>query len=299
VKIHLIDGTYELFRAYFALPSLSAPDGREVAAVRGLIQTLLVLLRQDGVTHIACAFDHVIESFRNDLFAGYKSGAGVPEDLLSQFGLAEWAVSSLGIVVWPMVEFEADDAIATAAARWWDAAGVEQVIICSPDKDLAQLVRDDRVIALDRRRNLILNEAEVMEKFGVAPDSIPDYLALVGDSADGIPGIPRWGAKTTAAVLRRYGRIEQIPDDPSQWGVEVRGAKAIGASLTEHREEALLYKKLATLRLDAAISDTPDQLEWRGVYREEFYALCQELGFSRLMELPHRWADEGRKMEDE
>jgi 5'-3' exonuclease len=291
VKIHLVDGTYELFRAYYALPSMTAPDGREVGAVRGLVQTLLMMLRQDDVTHIACAFDHVIESFRNDLFTGYKTGAGVPEDLLGQFGLAERAAASLGVVVWPMVEFEADDAIATAAARWWNASGVEQVIMCSPDKDLAQMVQDDKVIALDRRRNLFLNEAGVMEKFGVAPESIPDYLALVGDPADGIPGIPRWGAKTAAAVLRRYVYIEQVPDDSSQWDIEVRGARAIAASLTEHRKEVLLYKNLATLRRDAPISETPDQLEWHGVRREEFYALCQELGFARLMELPHRWAD--------
>jgi 5'-3' exonuclease len=291
VKLYLVDGTYELFRAYYALPSLVAPDGRQVAAVRGLVQTLLTLLRQDGVTHVACAFDHVIESFRNYLFAGYKTGAGVPEELLGQFELAERAASSLGIVVWPMVEFEADDAIATAAARWWDAPGVEQVIMCSPDKDLAQMVRDDRVIVLDRRRNLALNEAGVIEKFGVAPESISDYLALVGDSADGIPGIPRWGAKTAAAALRHYGHIEQIPGDSSQWDINVRGAKAIAASLAEHRGAALLYKKLATLRLDATITETLDQLEWRGVCREEFHDLCQELGFSRLMELPHRWAD--------
>jgi 5'-3' exonuclease len=291
VKLYLVDGTYELFRAYYALPSLVAPDGRQVAAVRGLVQTLLTLLRQDGVTHVACAFDHVIESFRNYLFAGYKTGAGVPEELLGQFELAERAASSLGTVVWPMVEFEADDAIATAAARWWDAPGVEQVIMCSPDKDLAQMVRDDRVIVLDRRRNLALNEAGVIEKFGVAPESISDYLALVGDSADGIPGIPRWGAKTAAAALRHYGHIEQIPGDSSQWDINVRGAKAIAASLAEHRGAALLYKKLATLRLDATITETLDQLEWRGVCREEFHDLCQELGFSRLMELPHRWAD--------
>ena len=180
MKIYLIDGTYELFRAYYALPSLVAPDGREVAAVRGLAQTLLALLRQDGVTHIACAFDHVIESFRNGLFAGYKTSVGVPEDLLGQFELAERAVFSLGIVVWPMVEFEADDAIATAAARWWDATGVEQVIMCSPDKDLAQMVRDDRVVVLDRRRNLVLDEAGVIEKFGVAPESIPDLPGVGG-----------------------------------------------------------------------------------------------------------------------
>ena len=187
MKVHLVDGTYELFRAYFAMPPITAPNGRPVGAVRGLIQTLLLLLRQDHVTHIACAFDHVIESFRNDLFAGYKTGTGVPEDLMAQFELAERAVSSLGIVVWPMVEFEADDAIATAASQWWEAPGVEQVVICSPDKDLTQMVRNNKVVCLDRRRKITLDEAGVQEKFGVWPESIPDYLALVGDSADGIP----------------------------------------------------------------------------------------------------------------
>ena len=292
MKIHLVDGTYELFRAYFAVPSMSAPDGRPVGAVRGLILSLLMLLRGDDVTHVACAFDHVIESFRNDLFSGYKTGAGVPEDLTSQFGLAEHAASSLGIVVWPMVEFEADDAIATAASALADLTEVEQVVICSPDKDLAQVVRNKRVVCLDRRRDITLDEAGVEEKFGVSPQSIPDYLALVGDAADGIPGVPRWGAKSSAQVLRRFGSIERIPDDPSEWDVTPRGAKAIAASLAERREDALLYKELATLRLDVPLSETMADLQWRGVRRQDFQALCDELGFSRLMSIPHKWADE-------
>ncbi|MFQ5872579.1 MAG: 5'-3' exonuclease H3TH domain-containing protein [Dehalococcoidia bacterium] len=292
MKVHLVDGTYELFRAYFALPSIAAPDGRPVGAVRGLIQTLLLLLRSDDVTHVACAFDHVIESFRNDLFAGYKTGSGVPEELKSQFELAERAASSLGIVVWPMVEFEADDAIATAASRFSSVAEVDQVVICSPDKDLTQMVRGEKVVCLDRRKGVTLDETGVQEKFGVSPQSIPDYLALVGDSADGIPGIPGWGAKTTAQVLSRYGAIERIPDDPSEWDVKPRGAKTVAASLAEHRDDAMLYKKLATLRLDVPLSETPAELRWWGVRRKGFRDLCAELGFVRLMDLPHQWADE-------
>ena len=291
MKIHLVDGTFELFRAYFALPSISAPDGREVAAVRGLIQTLLILLRQPDVTHVACAFDSVIRSFRNDLFAGYKTGEGTPPELLSQFELAEQAAACLGLVVWPMVEVEADDALGAAANRWWDAPGVEQVVLCSPDKDLAQVVRTDRVVTLDRRNDTVRDEAGVREKFGVSPHSIPDYLGLVGDSADGIPGIPRWGAKSTAQVLEHYGHIEQIPEDPADWKVTARGAKALATSLTEHREAALLYRQLATLRLDVPLPEDLAQLEWQGVRREPYRQLCGDLGFGRLMDAPGRWEE--------
>ncbi len=248
MKLHLVDGTYELFRAYFALPSISAPDGREVGAVRGFIQTMLTLLRQPDITHVAVAFDSVIHSFRNDLFAGYKTGEGTPPELLAQFPLAEQAAAGLGLVVWPMLEFEADDALGAAANRWWDAPGVEQVVICSPDKDLAQVVRSDRLVTLDRRKDTVMNEAGVREKFGVSPASIPDYLGLVGDSADGIPGIPRWGAKSAAQVLERYGHIEHIPDDPASWAVTVRGAKALAASLAENREAAQLYRETWPVR---------------------------------------------------
>ena len=292
MKLHLIDGTYELFRAYFALPSMSAPDGREVAAVRGLIQTLLLLLRSDEVTHAGCAFDHVIRSFRNDLFDGYKTGDGVAKELLSQFDLAERATSALGFVVWPMVEFEADDAIATAAFRWWEAEDVDQVVICSPDKDLMQMARGQKIVSFDRRKEVITDEEGVVEKFGVGPESIPDYLALVGDAADGIPGIPRWGAKSTALVLGRYGHIELIPDNSSDWEVSPRGAAKMAANLSEQRDDALLYKQLAILRLDVPLSEKLTDLEWGGVKRNEYEALCEELGFGRLMSLPHRWEGE-------
>ena len=216
MKVHLVDATYELFRAHFGAPPATAPDGRPVGAVRGFIQTMLALLAQPGVTHVGCAFDHVIESFRNDLFDGYKDGSGVPEALAEQFDIAEEAAAALGLVVWPMVEFEADDAIASAVHMWSDHPEVEQMVICSPDKDMAQLVQGDRVVCLDRRRRTVMDEAGVLGKFGVAPESIPDYLALVGDSADGIPGVPRWGAKSTAQVLARYMHIEAVPEDPGR-----------------------------------------------------------------------------------
>jgi 5'-3' exonuclease len=289
MKIHLIDGTYELFRAYYAMPSIQAPDGRQVGAVRGLLQSMLALLRQEEATHLGCAFDHVVESFRNDMFAGYKTGAGIPADLLAQFEVAERAMSSLGIVVWPMVEYEADDAIATAAFRWQGNPQVEQIVICSPDKDLTQMVRGQQVVCLDRRRNITYDEAGVWDKFGIAPVSIPDYLGLVGDSADGIPGIPRWGSKTTASVLSLYKHIEAIPYSPSEWQMRLRGADALASSLAEHREEALLYRELATLRLDVELPETLDQLKWNGVRRNEFEELCAELGFSRLTVRPQEW----------
>ena len=290
MKIHLVDGTYELFRAHFAMPPASAPDGRQVSAVRGLVQTMLALLRQDDVTHVGCAFDHVVESFRNRMFEGYKTGEGVPEELMSQFDLAERAVAALGVVVWPMVDFEADDALATAAERWWNAPGVDQVVICTPDKDLAQMVRSDRVVCLDRRRNITLDETGVHEKFGVWPESIPDYLGLVGDAADGIPGVPKLGAKSAALLLDRYRHIEDIPDDWAAWDVRPRGAQAIAASLAGQRDQAMLYKKLATLRLDVPLSETLDDLEWRGVPKREYQAMCAEFGFTGLVDQPSRWA---------
>ena len=290
MKIHLVDGTYELFRAHFALPPVTAPDGRPVSAVRGIMQTMLMLLREDGVTHVACAFDHVVESFRNDMFDGYKTGESTPEDLMSQFHLTERAVAALGVVVWPMVEFEADDALASATVLWRDAPDVDQVIICTPDKDLTQVVIGSKVVCLDRRRNITLDDAGVQEKFGVPPASIPDYLALVGDAADGIPGIPRWGAKTAALVLDRYGQIENIPDDPEQWDVRPRGAQAVAASLAERREEAALYKRLTTLRFDVPITETLDELRWNGAPKQEYQALCTELGFDGMMNLPSQWA---------
>ena len=290
MKIHLIDGTYELFRAHFGGgPKTVAQDGKPVGAVRGLIQTLLMLLRQDDATHIACAFDSVITSFRNDLFAGYKTGADVPPDLLAQFPIAERAAETLGIATWRMTDFEADDALATAAHRWADAPGVEQVVICSPDKDLAQMVRADRIVTLDRRRNILLNAEGVLHKYGVPPESIPDYLALVGDAADGIPGIPRWGAKSAAAALREYRHIDAIPADPALWRVKLRGAKSLAQSLADHRQDAALYKRLATLRLDVPLTETLLDLQWRGARRADYHALCAELGLDSLADLPHKW----------
>ena len=290
MKVYLVDGTYELFRSYFALPPLVAPDGRPVGAVRGVVQSLLYLLREEEVTHIGCAFDHVVESFRNQMFAGYKTGGGTPEDLLGQFELVERAVESLGILVWPMIEFEADDALATAAAANGLLLEVEQVVICSPDKDLAQMVRGDSVICYDRRREKVMNEAGVVEKFGVSPRSIPDLLALTGDAADGIPGIPKWGAKTSAALLARYGHIDDIPQESADWDIQVRGAAGAADSLNAHTSEARLYRDLATLRVDVPIDASLEALEWQGVDREKYLALCDELGFGRLSELPHKWA---------
>ncbi|MCS5655135.1 MAG: flap endonuclease [Dehalococcoidia bacterium] len=291
MKVHLVDGTYELFRSYFALPPIQAPDGRPVGAVRGIVQSLLYLLREDQVTHVGCAFDHVVKSFRNDMFDGYKTGNGTPEDLLAQFELAERAVESLGILAWPMVEYEADDAIATATAYCTGLTEVEQVVICSPDKDLAQMVQGDSVVCYDRRRETVMGETGVIEKFGVSPGSIPDLLALTGDAADGIPGIPKWGAKTSAQLLAQYGHIEDIPHDAADWEVKVRGAAAAAESLNANASEARLYKDLTTLRTDVPIDASLAALEWKGVDREKYQALCDDLGFGRLASLPHKWSD--------
>lgn len=278
MKVHLVDGTYELFRAFFAVPAAKSPSGSEVGAARGLVRTFLALLAQPEVTHVACAFDHVIESFRNDLFAGYKTGAGLDPALLSQFPVAERVTQALGIVTWPMIEFEADDAIATAAVRFAADPRVEQVVICSPDKDFAQCVSGEKIVCWDRMRNNWLDESGVIAKFGVGPRAIPDYLGLVGDSADGIPGVPRWGAKSAAQLLAAHGTIEAIPSDPAKFGVTVRGAAALAESLNQNREAAALWKKLATLRTDVPLAETLDDLEWRGANRPLLEALCKELG---------------------
>ncbi len=275
-KVHLVDGTYELYRAYYGAPK-ALVAGREVGATRGILRSLLSLVREDGVSHVAVAFDHVIESFRNDLFSGYKTGEGVPEDLMAQFALAERASQALGVVTWSMVDFEADDALATAATRFAQEPGVEQVLICTPDKDLAQCVSGRRVVRLDRMRRLLLDEAGVVEKFGVPPRSIPDWLALVGDSADGIPGIPRWGEKAASTLLARFGRIEDIPDDPGRWDLTVRGAAALASNLSARRDDAALYKKLATLRTDVPLAESLDDLEWKGAHRDDLVALCREI----------------------
>jgi 5'-3' exonuclease len=284
MQIHLIDGTYELFRAYFAVPKSPGPAGVETAAARALFRSLAYWLRSGRVTHAAVAFDTVIESFRNRLYDGYKTGEGLDPDLFGQFPLAERVTRALGLVTWSMIEFEADDALAAFAARAEGDPEVERVFITTPDKDLAQCVRGERIVCYDRQRDRILDETGVIEKFGVPPSSIPDYLALVGDAADGFPGVPRWGKKSAATVLRRFGTIEQIPRSESEWGVAVRGAEALAASLSEFQTEALLFKKLATLRMDVPLSETSRELEWKGAHRAELAALCAEIGEDGALE---------------
>ena len=278
IKVHLVDGTYELFRSYFGAPSARDGNGREVGATRGLMRSMLALLRQPDVTHVAAAFDTVIESFRNELFDGYKTGAGLDPDLFGQFELAERGLRAMGMVVWSMIDFEADDAIATAAARYGQLDEVDQVVMCTPDKDMSQCIEQRRVVGYDRRRDILIDEDGVMEKFGVAPASIPDWLALVGDDADGIPGIPRWGAKSSATVLRHYGHIDKIPRDVTQWDIKVRGSKSLVAQLDEHYDDALLYRTLATLRRDVPLEETLDDLRWRGAHKDELFAICDEIG---------------------
>jgi 5'-3' exonuclease len=288
MRIHLVDGTYELFRSHFGAPSRKAPDGREVGATLGLLNSMLALLTKSGVTHVACAFDHVIESFRNQLFPDYKTSAGVAAELLAQFTLAEQAVAALGIVVWPMVEFEADDALASAALRFSGEVGVEQVVICSPDKDVAQLVSGNRVVCWDRRRDIVYDEAAVLAKFGVRPASIPDWLALVGDSADGYPGLSGWGPKSASTVLSRYEHLEAIPEDSSQWGLGTARALRLAESLRLHQEDVLLYRRLATLRHDVPLQETTNDLEWRGAH-QRLQQLCGELGSDTLCKRVPRW----------
>jgi 5'-3' exonuclease len=263
VHVHLIDGTYELFRHFFAVPPHTRADGQEVGAVRGVLASLVGML-EEGATHVGVATDHVIESFRNDLYPGYKTGDGMDPKLFAQFGPAEDACRALGIVTWPMIEFECDDALAAGAARFAALPEVEQVVICSPDKDLAQCVTDTRVVCLDRMRKKVLDEPGVHAKFGVGPKSMPDWLALVGDSADGYPGIARWGAKSAAAVLAVYEHLERIPDDATSWFVTVRGAEVLARNLRENRDAALLYRRLATLRTDVPLAESLDDLRWRG-----------------------------------
>jgi 5'-3' exonuclease len=288
MQIHLVDGTYELFRNYFGAPPKKAPDGREVGATLGLLRSLLALLARPETTHIACAFDHVIESFRNDLFPNYKTGAGVDPKLLAQFPLAEEAVSALGIVVWSMTEFEADDALATATARFKNKKSVDQIVICSPDKDLAQLVSRDRIVCWDRRRDIVLDEDGVMEKFGVRPASIPDWLALVGDSADGYPGIPGWGAKSASVVLSRFEHLESIPDDTQGWGISLGRAARLADSLAQRRGEVLLYRQLATLRQDVPLQENLGDLKWQGAWNR-LKKLCHLLGDDQIPKRIARW----------
>ena len=282
MKVHLIDGTYELFRHYFAVPSHVADDGREVGAVRGVVNSVLYMLK-DGATHVGVATDHVIESFRNDLWAGYKSGAGIDPVLFAQFPLLEEAMEALGVAVWAMVEYEADDALATAAAV--ASRYAEQVLICTPDKDLGQCVVGDHVVQFDRRARKILDEDAVRAKFGVSPASIPDYLALVGDSADGFPGLPGWGAKSASAVLAKFGHIESIPVASAEWELpSLRGGAVLAQTLDQQRELALLFKDLATLRTSIDIAADAESLQWRGP-RSEFSRMAEYLGAPQMVEL--------------
>ena len=294
MNIHLVDATFELFRAFYSRPPRRAPDGRPVNAVQGLVDSTLSLLREPDVTHIGAATDHVIESWRNDLYPGYKSSAGVDPDLLAQFDDAEHALRALGIPVWAMVEDEADDAIAAAVARFAGDRRVEQVVICSVDKDLGQLVSDGRIVLRDRMRKVTYDEAGIIEKFGIPPASIPDYLALVGDSSDGFPGLPGWGSKSAAAVLAKWGHLDRIPESALDWEAPVRNATRLAATLVQHRADAILFRRLATLNADARIEDVTaslEELEWHGVPRDRFVALCDELGFDTVRERVHRWAD--------
>jgi 5'-3' exonuclease len=272
VDVYLVDGTYELFRHFHAVPSARDADGREVGAVRGVLTSILAMIN-GGATHVAVATDHVIESFRNRLWPGYKTGAGIEPDLLAQFPLLEEALTALGVPVWPMIEYEADDALAAASAAAEKSSKVGRVFICTPDKDLAQSVHGTRVVQLIRRTRTIRDEAAIVAKFGVTPESIPDYLALVGDASDGYPGLQGWGAKSTAAVLARYLHLENIPEDWRTWGVNASGAGALAKTLAQNRDRAFLFRDLATLRTDIPLFDSIEELRWKGP-TEEFPALA-------------------------
>jgi 5'-3' exonuclease len=296
MQVHLVDATYELFRAHFApRPPVVGRDGQVLSGVSGLVDQLLFLLREQGATHVGCATDRVIRSFRNELYEGYKTEAGMPPELLAQFPIAEQAIEALGLVLWPMVEFEADDAIAAAAERFAADKRVERVVVCTPDKDMAQLVVDDRIVLWDRRRDLTYDDAGVRAKWGVAPESVPDRLALVGDAADGYPGLPGWGDKSASAVLARYGHFESIPANGSTWDVTgLRNPVGLATTLRDHMAEALLYRDLARLRTTADGVEIPQQdveeLEWGGAERSAWEAFCDEWDLTRLRSRPHRWA---------
>lgn len=288
MKIHLVDGTYELFRAHFGAPPKKSASGQEVGATLGLVRSLMLLLSDPEVTHVAVAFDHVIESFRNKMYANYKSSEGVDPIILNQFPVAEKLVSALGLVVWPMVKFEADDAIASAVAKFKKVKSVEQIVICSVDKDLTQMVDGDRVICWDRRREIYLNDKGVIEKFGVGPESIPDFLALVGDSADGYPGIQGWGEKSTSTVLAKYKHIEAIPNDPNKLGLGLGRATTLLENLQKNYKDALLFRELSTLRTDVPLKETLADLKWQGAY-PRLKKLCHELGDERIPERITKW----------
>jgi 5'-3' exonuclease len=281
MDVHLIDGTYELFRYFFAVPAAKDASGQEIGAVRGVLTSVLSMM-EAGATHLGVATDHVVESFRNDLYIGYKTSEGVAPELLSQFPILEEALAAMGVVVWPMVEFEADDALASAAAKAAQDDRVGQVLICTPDKDLGQCVVGRRVVQLDRRRNIIRDEEGVVAKFGVKPESIPDYLAVVGDSADGFPGVSGWGQKAAALVLSQYPHLENIPKDWREWHPSIRKAHALSESLFGTWNDALLFRTLATLRLDVSVFQTVDDLRWKGV-RPVFSEYCRRMNSPDLL----------------
>ncbi len=288
MKIHLVDGTYELFRAHFGAPPKKSLSGQEVGATLGMLRSMLLLLSDPEVTHVAVAFDHVIESFRNKMYKGYKSSEGVDPIILNQFPVAEAAIKALGLVTWPMVKFEADDAIATAVAKFKKVKSVEQIIICSVDKDLTQMVDGDRVICWDRRREITLNEKGVIEKFGVGPESISDFLALVGDSADGYPGIQGWGEKSTSTVLAKYKHIEAIPNDPNKIGLGLGRATTLLENLKNNYKDALLFRDLSTLRTDVPLKENLSDLKWLGA-TARLKKVCKELGSESILDRIKLW----------
>ena len=281
MQVHLIDGTYELFRYYYAVPSALDRTGREVGAVRGVLGSILSML-ENGATHLGVATDHVVESFRNELYGGYKTAEGVPENLLSQFPILEEALQAMGVLVWPMTYFEADDALASAAVKASQDEKADQVLICTPDKDLAQCVSGTRVVQLDRRREILRDEAGVVTKFGVAPNSIPDFLSVVGDSADGYPGVSGWGEKAAASVLSRYSHLESIPKAWQEWDPSIKRAQRLSESLFQQWEDALLFRTLATLRLDVPVFDSLEELRWKGP-RDDFEQYCDGLKMPALV----------------
>lgn len=293
MRVHLIDGTFELYRAHFSpKPGHTGPDGRDLKASLGVVQSLLGLLadQDEKVTHLAVAFDNPIRSFRNDLFDGYKTDEGVPPELHAQFDEVEKAVRTMGVVAWSMNDFEADDALATAAIRYEAMPGVEQVRILTPDKDLGQVLKGERIVQVDRMRRKVITEASQFKDKGLKPQQVPDFLGLVGDTADGIPGLDGWGEKSTAAVLGMYAHIEDIPHDAATWKVAVRGAAKLAASLAAGRTDALLYRKLATLRDDVPLTESLDDLEFRGVPRSSFLKWCDAMGSESMKTRPSRWA---------
>ena len=280
MDVYLVDGTYELFRYYFAVPPAQDANGNEVGAVRGVLNSILGLI-EGGATHLGVATDHVVESFRNDLYSGYKTAEGVAPELLTQFPVLEEALQSMGVLVWPMVRYEADDALASAAAKAALDDRVGQVLVCTPDKDLAQCVVGTRIVQMDRRRGIVRDDAGVIAKWGVKPESIPDYLAVVGDSADGFPGLPGWGAKAAALTFAQYPHFEDVPRDWRQWHPSIRGAQRLSGVLFDHWDDAVLYRTLATLRLDVPVFETVDELQWKGP-RPGFEEYCRRLQSSGL-----------------